>query len=517
MPAAITGVILVAIPGLAIPLPSPVEPTRAGVKRMATPEQNRWILQFSGNPALVPPSAAAAAPATKGAPASPSGNGQATSVDVTDPEIIEAPAPDPHQAPEETPAASPARARPAAPAPDPRSLPNAGGCWKELAAWDSAAIVFCEVLAEANPDQTIDLSALNKALDAGGLQVESWCGGDARSVAQLSTGYAAAEALGVLIACMDKDAAADKQKLQIVQKRKAALDQALAKTKNLITQQPKDAPLPDGTNPSVPNVDRCWRESAAMEKALLTFAGALADASAKAKAKAAAQAKKEGKDADTSLDDINIKTVMRAIGAGGADITRWCVSTGNVGNAFIAGYAASAAIQALADCMAKDKDADQGTQRLLKQRKATLDQALAQAKQQLRDDWLEGDGSDANDNNMGSTWSDYAAIMDAATTFARLASVASGEAVETQDVIDDIHDKGTGVVRWIVAGGDTGALLAAAYALSDAIGTEATAAAKAKDVSSDKAPAFTAMKAKLDQYIEQAKQTLKQGQSAAGG
>src|SRR6185437_5422775 len=121
------------------------------------------------------------------------------------------------------------------------------------------------------------------------------------------------------------------------------------------------------------------------------------------------------------------------------------------------------------DCMGKDAGADQGAIKALQKQKTTLDQAIAQARQQLRgDDPLEGDGTNADDNVMGDAWAESAKTQEAVRSFAKLASLASGKPVDYDAVMKSIMGDGSAITGWVVAGGDKASLLSAGFAISQA-------------------------------------------------
>jgi hypothetical protein len=465
---------------------------------MATvfPELAPQIAAINGGGTAAPPTAPPAPP-------NPAGNGAGgNGVTATAQAAPQAPPPPPataQPAPPDaaaTPPAPPPATTPTAPA---RTVPNAGGCWQEVAAWEKARLLFIEVMAEANPTAKIDVAAFVKALDDGGAQIGEWCQSEAKSVAMLSAGQAASAALGALAKCMGADAAADKVQTQRVLLWKAALDKGLLHAKNWVNNQPDGTPDKDADDPTVPNVDRCWREAAAMEEALLEFAETLsAQIVAKTKPK------------------IDIKTLNKALAAGGAEITQWLVATKAAGQAFATGTAASASIQALVDCMTKDAGADKGAIKALQKQKTTLDQAIAQARQTLRDDDpLEGDGTNADDNVMGDAWAESAKTQEAVRSFAKLASLASGEAVDYDAVMKSIMGDGSAITRWVVAGGDKASLLSAGFAISQAFAETEAKIRGDKTVYYKKADMVKAYRQALDAALDKAQQALKNAKPAS--
>jgi hypothetical protein len=465
---------------------------------MATvfPELAPQIAAIDGGGTAAPPPAPPATPTPAGDGAG--GNGATATAQATP----QAPPPSPSAAQPASPdaAASPPSPPPptAAPTAPARTVPNAGGCWQEVAAWERARLLFIEVMAEAGPTQKIDVAAFTKALDDGGAQIGEWCQSEAKSVAMLSAGQAASAALGALAKCMGGDAAADKVQAQRVLLWKAALDKALVHAKNWVNNQPEDTPDKDADDPTVPNVDRCWREAAAMEQALLDFAEALtAQIVAKTKPK------------------IDIKTLNKTLAGGGAEITQWLVATKAAGQAFATGAAASASIQALVDCMTKDAGADKGAVKALQKQKTTLDQAIAQARQQLRgDDPLEGDGTNTDDNVMGDAWAESAKTQEAVRSFAKLASLASGKPVDYDTVMNSIMGDGSAITAWVVAGGDKASLLSAGFAISQAFAETEAKIRGDKTVYYKKADMVKAYRAALDAALDKAQQALKSGKPA---
>jgi hypothetical protein len=468
---------------------------------MAGPDKDRWMATVF--PELAPQIAAingggtAAPPTAPPAPPNPSGNGGGgNGATATAQAAPQAPPPSPataQTAPPDAAAAPPAPPPATTPTAPAHTLPGVGGCWQEVAAWERARLLFIEVMAEANPTKKIDVAAFNKALDAGGTQIGEWCETEGKSVTMLSAGQAASAALGALAKCMGGDAGADKVQTQRVLLWKAALDKGLTQAKNYVTNQPEDAPDKDADDPTVPNVDRCWREAAAMEQALLDFAETLtAQIVAKTKPK------------------IDIKTLNKTLAGGGAEITQWLIATKAVGQGFATGTAASAAIQALVDCMGKDAGADQGAIKALQKQKTTFDQAIAQARQQLRgDDPLEGDGTNADDNVMGDAWAESAKTQEAVRSFAKLASLASGKPVDYDAVMKSIMGDGSAITGWVVAGGDKASLLSAGFAISQAFAETEAKIRGDKTVYYKKADLVKAYRLALDAALDKAQQALK--------